>query len=88
MNSPNWATHLPNPSFTCAAFAAVQPGPRTALANASNRAGLGQSRARGGKKIGEKLLGVRLGGRAVDAQRVDNAALGVFELPGVARGAG
>jgi hypothetical protein len=50
--------------------------------------GLGQSRARGGKKIGEKLLGVCLRGPAVDAQRVDDAALRVFELSRVARGAG
>ena len=58
------------------------------MANAVEPGGLGQSRARGGKKIGEKLLGVCLGGRAVDAQRVDDSALGVFELSRVARGAG
>ena len=33
-------------------------------------------------------MGVGFGGRAVDAQRMDNAALRVFELPRVARGAG
>jgi hypothetical protein len=50
--------------------------------------GLGQSRPRRGNKIGEKLLGVCFGRRAVDAQRVDNAALRVFELSCVPRGAG
>ena len=88
MNSPNWATHLPSPSFTCAAFAALCAGAENRLGERVEPGGLGQSRARGGKKIGEKLLGVRLRGPAVDAQRVDDAALRVFELPRVARGAG
>jgi hypothetical protein len=68
---------------------------RRIVAGAENRlgervepSGFAQSRPRGGKKIGEKLLSVCFGGRAVDAQRVDDAALRVFELPRVARGAG